>query len=63
MEHSCRSLVLFTMSSTGMLRLASGTQIPQLGFGSTPESYKTITMALEAGIRHGESALRPGVYK
>jgi hypothetical protein len=35
-----------------MLKLASGMEIPQLGFGSTPDSYKTVTMALEAGIRH-----------
>jgi len=34
------------------LTMSSGAKIPQLGFGSSPETYASVTKALELGIRH-----------
>jgi len=34
------------------LTLSSGASILQFGFGSTPETYASVTKALELGIRH-----------
>jgi hypothetical protein len=41
-----------SLSIDSRLRLGSGATIPQYGFGSTPETYESVTAALEFGIRH-----------
>jgi hypothetical protein len=41
-----------SLSIDSRLALRSEASIPQFGFGSTPETYASVTRALELGIRH-----------
>jgi len=44
--------LIMSLAVDSGLTLSSGASIPQFGFGSTPETYASVTKALELGIRH-----------
>jgi hypothetical protein len=48
------SPIIMSLAVHSRLSLSSGATIPQFGFGSTPETYASVTRALDLGVRHCE---------